>query len=331
MPVPVTRWAIWGLGKIAHKFARDLALIPGAELHAVASRSASRAQEFASTYQVPHAFGSYEASLQLDSVDAVYIAMEHTGHAQAAIQCLRNGWPVLCEKPLGINAREVESMIQTAREENVLLMEALWTRFLPITQQLLSLLQEGAIGEIQSIHADFGFKAPFDPDRRLFNPALGGGALLDIGIYPVFLALLLLGKPDEIKAMAKVGSTGVDEAIGMTFGYSKGTIAHLQASFRVTTPCEARIFGTEGTLLLHSRWHEGQQITWSGYGQKKPRTYHTPIDGIGYRYETEHFMSLLREDALESPWMPLDFSSKLMHTLDKIREQCGLSYPAETA
>jgi len=196
----VYNWGIIGMGRIAHKFAQDLQLLPNARLWAVASQDTTRAAAFAGQYKAPHHYGSYEAILSCPELDVVYIATPHVTHCSNTLMCLEAGIPVLCEKPLAMNAAEAESMVQTARQRQVFLMEAMWTRFLPATLQMLKWIEEGRIGEVISVKADFGFRAPFDPQSRIYNKALGGGALLDIGIYPAFFEPVAIGAAHHHKS-----------------------------------------------------------------------------------------------------------------------------------
>ena len=214
------RWGIIGPGKIAHKMAQDLLTLDDAELVAVGSRSLDRAKSFAAQYSIPYAFGEYADIARFDGIDVVYIATPHHGHAQHTTMCLRQGKGVLCEKPLAINSKQVDMMLREAQANQVFLMEAIWTRFLPQTAYILEQIANNRIGEVHSIKADFGFSANYDPTGRLFNPHMGGGALLDIGIYPVFLTLLLFGKPDHILANAILGATGVDEEDGILLRFA---------------------------------------------------------------------------------------------------------------
>lgn len=311
-------WGIVGLGKIAHHFVRDLSLLPNCRVLAVASRSRQRADAFAQTYEIPVALGTYEALAAQPDLHAVYIATPHPDHASLTIFFLERGIPVLCEKPLAMNGSEVNAMIESAQRNKVFLMEALWTRFLPTTQKMLQLLQQGAIGEANSLHADFGFRAERNPQSRLFNPALGGGALLDIGIYPVFLALLLWGSPDCIQKQIHFGSTGVDEELGILFQYSKGRMAQLHASFRHTSPCRATLYGSKGRLELHPRWHESRGL--SLYPHDGPESlYYFERRAKGYHYQQAHVMQCIRQGLSESPLLPLQFSKNLMTLLDEIR------------
>lgn len=322
----VFNWGIIGLGKIAHRFADDLLLIPNARLHAVVSSSTDRAREFAKKYKVPHAYGNYNDIKNVPNLDAVYIASAHTSHCAHTLLCLRNNIPVLCEKPFAMNAVEVEQMIGLALAKQTFLMEGLWTRFLPTTIKVLEMIESGIIGEVLSLKADFGFQAPFQPDRRLFNQDLGGGALLDVGIYPVFLSLLLFGKPDAIKAMATIGSTNVDESCGMMLNYGDQKMAMLHSSIITDTPTEAYIFGEKGCIRINRRWHEATSVTLMLNGQE-PKDYFFEFNSTGYRYEAEEVMRCVRAGQLESDILPLGFSRNLMELLDRIRLEAGIFYP----
>lgn len=322
-------WGIIGLGRIAHKFAQDLRHVPNARLWAVASNSKERADVFAKEYNAPHAFGTYEEIVDCPDLDIVYIAMPHVGHCENTVLCLRHKIPVLCEKPLAMNMEEARRMFQASRENQTFFMEAMWTRFLPTTHQLLTWIEEGALGQILGVKADFGFRAPVDPEGRLYNPVLGGGALLDIGVYPAFLSLLVFDMPAEIKAAAHMGSTGVDEEIGAVLSYADGAMAHLHASIRSKTKTEAFIYGTDAVVHIHSRWHEATDISLLAEGQR-PLTLHFERSGFGYHYEAVEAMRCLEAGWTESPQLPLAFSEKLMILLDEIRNAAGVPLGPET-
>lgn len=321
-------WGIIGPGKIAHKFAQDLAGLDNARLSAVASRSQERAAEFARQYGAPYAYGSYEALMDCPELDIVYIATPHSAHYANTLLCLQAGMPVLCEKAFAFNATEARQMIQTARAKNLFLMEALWTRFLPTTQKILELLQSDAIGRVISVKADFGFKAPFDPDSRLFNAELAGGALLDIGIYPAFIAYLMMGKPATIQAAARIGQTNVDEEIGMLFQMADGRMAHLHATLLAHTKTEAYIYGERGTIHMHTRWHEPSHFSLIGE-DRRPQNFHFDYPSNGYAYEAQEVMRCLSKGLTESPSWPLDHTLELMEILDTVRAKVGLTYPGE--
>ncbi|HFC00904.1 MAG TPA: Gfo/Idh/MocA family oxidoreductase, partial [Phaeodactylibacter sp.] len=239
-------WGIIGLGKIAHKFAQGIAVLENASVYAVASRTPKKAKDFARQYNVEFYYNSYEDLMYCDGIDAIYIATPHVFHFENTMLCLRHKIAVLCEKPFAINNRQVQKMVATAKANNTFLMEALWTRFLPSIEKVLELIANDVIGEVHTIKADFGFKAKFDPQNRVFNNALGGGALLDIGIYPLFLALLIFGKPNNIQASAKTGTTYVDETCAMILDFPKNKIAILHATIIADTPTEAFIYGSKG-------------------------------------------------------------------------------------
>lgn len=319
-------WGIIGPGRIAHKFAKDLAQLPDAKLLAVASRSLERAQDFAAQYAVPHAFGSYEEIVHCAGLDVVYVATPHTGHYEHTLLCLRRQIAVLCEKPLAVNLRQVQGMILEAREQNTFLMEAIWTRFIPSHRKMWELIEQGTIGRVQSVKADFGFQADYKPEGRLFNKALAGGALLDIGIYPVFLAMNILGKPDDIQAVAHLGETGVDEEVGILFKYDSGQMAHLHSSIRSETKSEAFIYGEKGTIYLHSRWHEPSSMSLLLPGEAPQYFNFDNNELIGYAYEAEEVMRCLREGKKESAALPLSFSADLMDVLFSIRHLVRLKY-----
>ena len=323
------KWGIIGLGKIANKFAQDLQKIAHAELHAVASRSMDKAKGFATEYQVPNFYSSYEEMILQAELDAVYIATPHVFHCENTLLCLQNKVAVLCEKPFAMNSNEVQKMNGAAKSNDTFLMEAFWTRFLPSTLKVLEIIKEGDIGEILSIKADFGFKASTDPDGRMYNINLGGGSLLDIGLYPVFLALLILGKPNEVKALAKIGSTGIDEECNMLFQYKEGQSAILNSSILYDTPTEAYIYGTKGMIHIPRRWHESNQFTLHKEGQS-PQEFNFDFNCKGYRYEAEEVMRCLADGKKESDVLPLSFSLDLINLLDQIRKEVNLVYPQDS-
>ena len=319
-------WGIIAPGRIAHKFAHDLALAEGNQLHAVASRSLDRARIFAAKYGAPHTFGSYEDLVHCPELDVVYVASPHTGHCEHALLCLENKIPVLCEKPLAMNEGQVRRMVDAARQNDTFLMEALWTRFIPLFEKTMELVANGVIGGLKSLRADFGFKADFPPEHRLFNPALGGGSLLDVGIYPVFAALIFLGKPDTIKALAIMGETGVDESCGMLFHYPENRLAILDSSVAVNTETVAVLYGEKGTIELHGRFHEPRKMTLALYNGKVENT-EMPFTGNGYYYEIMAVAECLRQGKTECEKMPLDFSLRLIQTLNETRRVAGIVYP----
>lgn len=321
----MTRWGILGAGNIAHKFAKDLQTLPDAQLYAVASTEQQRANEFAGQYQIPHAFGTYEGLLTLPDLDVVYVATPHVKHHDNVLMLLNSSIAVLGEKPFAMNSRQVQEMVDTARAKNVFLMEALWSRFMPVLQRARELVSSGAIGTVTGVRADFGFVAPLLTDRRLFNKALGGGALLDIGIYPLFWSYLMLGMPESVKASAVFGQTGVDEQCGMVLTYPTGELAILDSTLQTKTPCEAFVHGTNGQIRVHSRWHETTALTLERTGHD-PETMTFPRETFGYDYEAAHVMQCLAEGRTESPVWSLTDSLNLMTLLDTVRAEAGIVY-----
>lgn len=327
MSTPI-RWGILGPGNIARQFAKGLQSAPDGQLVAIGSRNQERANAFADEFGAPNRHASYEALAADPDLDAIYVATPHPYHKDNAILCLEAGKAVLCEKPFTINAVEAREVVDTARAKGVFLMEAMWTRYLPVIVQVRQWIAEGAIGEPRLVSADFGFRAGINPEGRLFNLALGGGALLDVGIYVVSFAAMVLGaQPEHIASAAHIGKTGVDEQTGILLRYSGGALATLQCAVRASTPHEARIVGTEGTISIDPSWWKGENATLAT-GDREERI-ELPLAGNGYNYEAQEVARCLDEGLLESPIMPLDETVALMRILDTVRSQIGLKYPTE--
>ena len=321
-------WAILGPGNIAHKFAADLALVPQARLHAVASRSLAKAQDFAQVYGAPHAVGSYEELLAVPDLDAVYIATPHSEHHAHALLCLRAGLAVLCEKAFAQNASQAQEMIQVAQAQGVFLMEAFWTRFFPAIKHALELVQAGVIGEVKHLAADFGFSTDFKPESRLFDPKLAGGSLLDIGVYPLFISQLFLGVPAAVRAVATPAPTGVDLNCTMALAYASGATASLFSTIAAVTNNYCVLYGTTGQLHLTGRFHAPSGIKIHRPDQAVEVIPYPKI-GLGYHYEAVHVQECLAQGLAESPLLPLAFSLDLIRTLDAVRAEIGLRYPGE--
>ena len=322
------RWGIIATGAIARDFAEGLASAPGAELVAVGSRTQEAAEQFGDAYGVPRRYSSYEALAQDPEVDVAYVATPHAFHRDNTLLCLNAGKAVLCEKAFAINAGQAEEMVALARRKGLFLMEAMWNRFNPVVLEMLRILEDGAIGEPRMLVADFGLGAPFDPTSRLFDIALGGGALLDLGVYPLALASLVFGPPGRISTRAHLGTTGVDERAGIVLGYDDGGMAVLHTSLREKTPSEAALFGTGGTLQLHGPIFRPSAVTLSRPGRDDERI-QPPVEGNVYNYEAVEVMRCLREGETESPAMTLDETLSIMRTMDAIRADWGLRYPGE--
>jgi len=317
-------WGIIGLGSIAHKFAKDLLTINDAKLYAVASRTQEKAKTFAEQYQATKAYGSYEALAKDPNIDAVYIATPHALHKENTILCLEQGIAVLCEKPFAMNADEVNEMIAKAKTKNVLLMEALWTYFLPHYQYILEAIKKDTYGKLVKIESDFGFYRAFDNSARLFNKSLGGGSLLDIGIYPIFTALSTLGIPENIKAEATFFENGADSTCDMIFEYKNGETALLKSSLIADTPTEAIFYFENGTLKINTMFHQPSTVSILVNGKEEIVDFN--YSTIGYNYETIHFNELIRAGKTESDVMTFEFSRNLIKLLDDVRATINLEY-----
>jgi predicted dehydrogenase len=327
-PARLFRWGILGTGGIATKFATGLAAQADAKLVAVGSRSQAAADAFGDRFAIPHRHASY-ADLAADpEVDAIYIATPHPFHLENMLTCIDAGKAVLCEKPFTLNAQQARRAIEQARRRGVFLMEAMWTRFLPLFVELRRLLAEQAIGELRLLQADFGFRTGFNPQGRLFDPALGGGALLDVGVYTVSLAHMLLGAPARVTGLAELGATGVDEQSAYVLGYAGGQLAVLSSAIRTATPQEALIVGTAGQIRIHSPWWRSQRMTLRRSGADD-QVLDFPLTGNGYHYEAAEVQHCMAAGATESAIMPLDETLAIMTTLDRLRAPWGLRYPGE--
>lgn len=324
----IIRWGILGPGNIANAFARGLGVLPDAKLIAVGSRSIKRAKEFADKYNIPHRHGSYDDLANDPDVDVVYVATPHPFHKEHSILCLNAGKAVLCEKPLAINAGDVKEIIECARKTKKFLMEAIWTRFLPVIVKVRKWLSAGAIGEVRMLTADFGFRADWDVKGRLLNPELAGGGLLDVGVYTIAMAYMVFDRPpSKVTSIAHIGETGVDEQAAMLLGYDKGQLAILSCAVRTNIPQDAKILGTDGHILIPDFWHTTSAVL--HVQGKKPEQIEIPFEGTGYNYEAAEVMRCLRAGKPESDIMPLDESLAIMKTTDQIRAQWGLKYPVE--
>jgi dihydrodiol dehydrogenase / D-xylose 1-dehydrogenase (NADP) len=321
-------WGILGTGKIAVKFADDLRHAPGAALTAVGSRRAETAEAFGRRFRISHQHASYEALVNDPDVDVVYVSTPHSLHAENARLALEAGKAVLCEKAFTLNARQAADLIALARQRRLFLMEAMWMRFLPGIVHARQIVAEKVLGDLRLLAADFGLRFAFDPAGRLFSPELGGGALLDLGVYPVSFASMIFGRPASIVSLATMGRTGVDDQSATVFRYPQGEIACLYTAMGALTPTEALLTGTQGRLRLHSPFYQTDDLTLSLSGRKE-RSFHQRRTGNGLHYEALEVMDCMRQGRLESDAMPLDESLAIMETLDSIRAQWGLRYPGE--
>ena len=321
------RWGIAATGGIARAFAQGLASVGDAELVAVASRTEVRAREFADEVGASRAHGSYESLSADPGVDAVYVASPHARHCTDAVLFLDAGKHVLCEKPLALSAAQVRQMTAAAQRSGCFLMEALWSRFLPAYQALTQLIDDGNIGDVRLVEADFGFRMPFDGAHRLFDPAQGGGALLDLGIYPLHLAFLVLGHPVEVHGVAELGATGVDEQVAAVLRHDGDTLSVVKAAVSTTLSCTARVAGSAGHIDVPAFMHcPDHLIVNTGDG---PRRIDAPLEGNGLHYQVHEVHHCIRAGLTESPVMPWSESLALATTMDQIRAQISVRYPGE--
>lgn len=322
------RWGILATGSIAAKLAAAINDVEDAKLLAVGSRSQDSADKFGNEWDIPRRYASYEALAADPDVDVIYIATPHPFHGDNMRLCLEAGKHVLCEKPFTLNAGEAEAIVALARKKKLFLMDAMWTRFIPAIMQVQRWLADGRIGEPRLLQADFTFDIEFDPDHRLFSPELGGGALLDVGIYPLALASMVLGDPATISGQTILGRTGVDELDGITLTYASEALAVLSCGIRAQKPQEASITGSIGRIVIHPPFHCPDTLTLYS-GDDEPETVKIPYSGNGYVHEVMEVNRCLRDGLLESPLMPLDETVRLMRQMDTLRAQWGVRYPGE--
>jgi predicted dehydrogenase len=325
----VVRWGILGTGKISRAFANALKDTPGAVLAAAASRDIANAQGFASEFGAAAAYGSYQELVDAHDVDLVYIGTPHPMHAENALMALHAGKGVLCEKPFTMNLREAEQVVALARSKQLFLMEAMWTRFLPALAEVRRLIASGEIGPAHQVVADFGFKANAGPEHRVFNPALGGGALLDLGIYPLSVAAALLGPVTSVRAQAEMGPTGVDVQTGFTLRHRDGGMSVCSCSLQARTPGELTVSGERGHIRMNTMFHRAQSIT-VVLDDGTSRIIDTPYVGNGYVHEVIEAQRCFAAGLFESPGMRHDETLALMGVMDEIRRQIGLTYEADS-
>ena len=321
------RWGIVGPGSIATDFAQAMELVSEGSIVAVASRSAERAQAFADRFGIPRHYGDYRYIADDPEIDVVYVATPQSRHALDTLELLQAGKHVLCEKPFALNSREVHKMVEEARQRGLFLMEAIWSRFLPAYRVLVDQLGSGRIGDPLLVEADFGFRSPVSLENRLFRPDLGGGGLLDLGIYPLQLCSLVLGRPLEALAYGVIGETEVDEQVVAVTRHGGSKLGAIKAGIRVNMACTARISGTEGVINIPAWMHCPDAISvTSGIRTKE---FDCSFEGNGLRFEIEEVQRCLGAGQTESATMPLDESIVLTSTLDSIRGQIGLKFPGE--
>ncbi|MFQ3212621.1 MAG: putative dehydrogenase [Marivirga sp.] len=317
---------IIGTGKIAAQMAEAIKLVPDATPYAIGSRRIESANNFAQKHHFNKAYGSYESMLCDEQIDLVYVATPHNLHFENTMLALDHGKHVLCEKPFGVNSNEVEQMIASAKEKKLFLMEAMWSRFMPHIQQIKALINQGEIGPIKLLRSDFNMYPPFNAESRLFNKSLIGGSLMDIGIYPVFLALYILGQPKRIQAMAGIGAAGVDYQVAMSFEYDNEIMAMLSSSMVSRGGINASIEGEKGSIILENPWHIPSNFTVK-YGDGSTKKFEYKHTGNGYHYELQEVINCLNAGKVQSDKMSWGDSLELIEVLDEIRKKAGIFYP----
>ena len=314
------RWGVLGPGNIARTFVEDLQLLDDHTVAAVGSRDVGRAEEFAAQYGIGQAYGSYADLATDDSLDVVYVATPHPGHFGAARQCLLAGRAVLVEKPFTVSAATTADLIELARDRHLFAMEAMWTRFSPLVREVADLVRDGAIGEVTAVQIDYGGAPEYDPDGRLWSAELAGGALLDIGVYPISFGAMLLGEPDEVHAVAALAPTGVDENTAVIARYPDGAVGLYYCGLRAGSPQAATIIGTGGIITVGPPFYRPEQYTLQRTGAE-PETTTTTLTGHGFVYEAQEVARCLRARLTESPVLPLDQTLAVMRTLDAARAE----------
>jgi predicted dehydrogenase len=320
-------WGILATGIIAQKFTSDLHVSGAGKAVACGSRTIEGARSFATRYGIPKAYGSYGELARDGEVEAVYVATPHNFHFNDALACLRNGKSVLCEKPMTLNAKQAEALFDAAEQNGVFLMEALWSYFLPAWEQVRQWLEDDAVGEVKLFTANFGFQTEYNPAGRLFDPALAGGSLLDVGVYTLSAAQLVAGnKTPRVKATARMTPTGVDESTSMLLDWNSGLRAQLSSSIAHDLPNHAVIYGTHGTITVPDFWMAKTAVLETRGGRIEFSDTRTTL---GYDFEARAMTQAVRAGLKEEPTISKAFSLRLASTMDTVRKQIGLTYPGE--
>ena len=321
-------WGILGLGEIAHDMARDLTCSSRSRLAGVAARDPDRARRFAARRQGVRAHASYRALVNDDDIDVVYVASIHPLHRDLALQALEAGKHVLVEKPLGLNASQARDIAAAARGQGRFCMEAMWMRFNPLVTRVVQEVAEGRLGDLETVHADLSHSFEYDPAHRVFDPRLGGGSLLDLGVYPAHLAWLLLGAPKHVEASCVMAASGVDAAAEMTWHYGTGRLAGLTCSLQRAAPSTATVVGTKGTITLQAPMQAPASVVLDCGG--RTRIWNQSPESLGYLPEIREVEDCVLADALESPRATLEDSVGVLTVLDDVRSQLTIRYPSET-
>lgn len=321
-------WGILATGNIAHHFANGMHYATAGKLQAVASREMVRAKAFATEFNIPNAHGSYEDLYYDSDVDIIYVATPHNMHYENVKGALNAGKHVLCEKAFTLYAQQAQELIEIARKKNVFLMEAMWNRFQPVTGKVREIINSGMLGEIMHINADLAFRFGFDAEHRVYNPKLGGGSLLDLGVYPISYVSMLWGAPQKISAIVHKASTGVDEQVTAILQYPDGKNAQVLCSTRFRSPARVDIIGTKGRLKVHGMMIRSSKLSLEIEDQDS-QTIACPYEGNAYQYQAIAVMDMLDKGLLEHPLMPLSETLSIMQTMDKIRHDADFYYPGE--
>ena len=319
------RWGILGAGKIAEKFCTALNFVEGSEVHAVASRDRKNAIAFADKFNAFTFYDNYDDLMKDENVDIIYIATPHAFHYQQTIACLQNKKAVLCEKPMSLSYRQTMEMITTAKENKVFLMEAMWTACMPFIEKIKSLIKDDVIGKPKYVAADFGFNTPVDLEGRLYKKSLGGGSMMDVGVYPLFLATLILGDPTLVKTVAKLTDTGVDEYTNTVLQYANQETAHLLSSISFNTAVKAEITGTKGRIEIHNPWFRATDFSVHS-ADGSVQNFTMPHLSNGFEYEIMEVMHCLDNGLLESEKMPHQLTLSISKIMEEVLTQAGVVY-----
>lgn len=324
----MVRFGLIGTGVISNKFASDMQYVTNGIVTAVASRDISKANDFAKQYNVDEAYGDYMQMVVSPNVDVVYIGSPHSEHYLHTMAALKAGKHVLCEKPMAMNLAQTTEMVKLAREKNLFFMEALWTRFLPAFRRIEELVADRLIGNIHLAHVDFCFNGGYNPEHRLYNPNLGGGALLDLGIYTSFFLTFFFGKPEKISAYAKLDENQVDLATNAILAYPNGKLATFCCSLIAHSFIEAQLIGEKGRIMLAEPFFRSKKVIYAD-AQNHTSTEIFDFPGFGYQFETQEVVNCVMNGKTESELMPLSMSLDLAELLEDIRKQSGIIYPFE--
>ncbi len=319
-------WGIVGTGKIANRFAADLQLLDGCHLHAVASRNLERAKSFAEATKSKTYYSDYQSLFEDMEVDIIYIATPHSSHMEYSISAMNAGKHVLCEKPLAVNEFQVQKMINASERNKVFLMEAFWTRFMPSMKRVISLIDEGELGEVNYINADFCFYKEASSEHRMFNMDLAGGSLLDVGVYPIFLAYQIFGFPEQIHSNAIFHETGADLQTSIILKY-KNALANLGSGFGSKTDMIAKIHGKKGRIEMQAPWHHSSELKIITDNDQKD--IQLPLKGRGFVYEIQECLDCIRKGEIQSNLWSHKNSLDLILICDQIRQQIKMKYPFE--